>query len=165
MIDFTKEKNSIRLDFIDNFKEINIIPIVFLIFCIMLIKAGHKNLFTYALITISIWYTLKQIDFLFVSPIYWFVYKNPRYYYTDLYKFTNEDFLNTLVIRYIIIFIGALSTEDIKMLDYEHIIALNLLTVILIVIISVCSLVTIIKDSIRQINDPDYMVYELAKRE
>ena len=89
MIDFSKEKESIRLDFIDNFKRFNIIYIIAMVISLILIKTDHKVFIVYLMLSTSIWFTLKQIDFILAIPVYWFIYKNPRYYYTDSVSYTH----------------------------------------------------------------------------
>lgn len=59
MIDFSKEKESIRLDFIDNFKGFNILYVIAMIVFIILIKTGFKNFIVYLALALSIWFTLN----------------------------------------------------------------------------------------------------------
>lgn len=159
MTDFTKEKESIRLDFIDNFKRFNILYVIAMIISIILIRTNHKNFIVYLILGTSIWFTLKQIDFILAIPVYWFIYKNPRYYYTDLYKLINEDFLNLLIIKYIkkifdISIIFLILSIWIKLYKSKKLIFIILLVSLAFLIFKVFS---IILKSAKQANNPDYM--------
>lgn len=159
MIDFTKEKESIRLDFIDNFKRFNILYVIAMIISIILIKTDHKGFIVYLILGASIWFTLKQVDFILAIPVYWFIYKNPRYYYTDLYKLINEDFLNLLIIKYIkkifdISIIFLILSIWIKLYKSKKLMFIILLVSLAFLIFKVFS---IILKSIKQANNPDYM--------
>lgn len=159
MIDFSKEKESIRLDFIDNFKRFNILYVIAMIVSIILIKTGFKNFIVYLALALSIWFTLKQIDFIFAMPVYWFIYKNPRYYYTDLYKLINEDFLNLLIIKYIkkifdISIVLLILSIWIKLYKSKKFMLIILLISLGFLFFEVLS---IVRKSIKQANNPDYM--------
>lgn len=159
MIDFSKEKESIRLDFIDNFKRFNILYVIAMVISIILIKTGFKNFIVYLALALSIWFTLKQIDFIFVMPVYWFIYKNPRYYYTDLYKLINEDFLNLLIINYIkkildISIVFLILSIWIKLYKSKKFMSIILLISLGFLFFEVLS---IVRKSVKQANNPDYM--------